>query len=216
MARPDKIQQRGYVLITSLIFMLVLTLVAVTAMDMTTMDLRMSNNTSLKARSLEASEGLRNIGGELLDAHAYNRGWPKSISGSIENNVFNVTIPSGVSIVDVTNKLYDNNDISTDGTNPESIFTPDTLVTDMTYQRDANGDGDYTDAEDTDATMSVYKVAKVTIPGSGTCQVCGYEGTGKSAAAGGVVVFFDLRSNGTSAGGAKTVTVAEYRHVVRN
>lgn len=208
--------QRGFILVTSLIFMLVLTMVAITAMDKTTMDMRMSNNSVLKARSLEASEGLRNIGGELIDAHTYNRGWPKSASGSVENDTFNTTIPSGLAIADVDNKLYDGNDTSTDGTNPESVFTPSKLVTDLTYQHDANSDSDYIDAEDTDAEMSVYKVATVTIPGSGTCQVCGYEGTGKSAAAGGVVIFFDLRSSGASAGSANTVTVAEYRHVVRN
>ena len=216
MAKLNSITQRGYILVTSLIFMLVLTLIAITAMDMTTMDMRMSNNSVLKARSLESSEGLRNIGGELLDAHAYNRGWPVSIGGSVQNDVFNTTIPNGLTIADVDNKLYDGNDTSTDGTNPESIFTPGTLVTDMTYQHDANGDSDYIDDEDTDANMSVYKVATVTIPGSGTCQVCGYEGTGKSAAAGGVMIFFDLRSSGASAGSANTVTVAEYRHVVRN
>lgn len=215
MATAKYSTQGGYVLITSLIFMLVLTLVAVTAMDMTTMDLRMSNNASLKARSLEASEGLRTVGGELLDAHAYHRGWPASVNGSIANDVFNTPIPSGLSIASLSNKLYDGNDTDADG-NPESVFTPATLITDLTYQKDANDDGDYSDDEDTDAAMSVYRVGKISLPGSGTCQVCGYEGTGKSAAAGGVALFFDLRSTGSSAGSANTVTVAEYRHIVRN
>lgn len=208
------VKQHGYVLITSLIFMLVLTLVAVTAMDTTTMELRMSNNTVLKSRSFESSEALRTLSGELVDAHAYHRGWPKVSSGGIEDDLFNLAIPAALSILDknsdgIPDELFMGNEVS------ENIFTT-ALTPDFNYKHDENGDGDYTDAEDLEATLAVYKSATINAPGSGSCQVCGYEGRGKSSAAGGAIAFFELHSSGSSAGSASSITVADYRHIIRN
>lgn len=210
----NPINQRGYILITSLIFMLVLTLVAISAMDTTTMELRMSNNTVLKSRSFESSEAMRTLAGELIDVHAYNRGWPAAVAGKVENNVFNFAIPSAISILDKdSDSIPDNLFFSNES--GESVFSPP-ITNDMSYKHDENSDGDYIDAEDLQASLAVYKSAAIAMPGSGSCQICGYEGTGKSSAAGGTVIFYELHSSGSSAGSASSVTITDYRHIVRN
>lgn len=202
--------QSGYVLVTALILLLVLTLVAISTMDFTTTETRMVSNATVRSRALESSEAIRGISGSLLDAYIYNRGWPESVGGTIDNDTFNTTIPSGLTIADVNNSLYTGNSAS------ENIFNPATLTNDISFSVDGNGDGDYTDDIDVQATLSVFKLNTVSNPGAGTCQVCGYEGTGKSAAASGASIYFDLRATGVSANGARVVTNSEYRYVVRN
>ena len=59
--RPLPASQRGAVLITSLIFLVMLTIVAVVANQSTVLETRMSTNTIVKARAVEASEALRMV-----------------------------------------------------------------------------------------------------------------------------------------------------------
>lgn len=207
--------QRGYVLVTSLIFLVVLTLIAVTAMDLSSMELKMSSNANLKSRGLEASESLRNIGGEILDAHVYNRGgWPAAIGGTVSDNTFELIIPSGVIILDKDgDTLPDILALTNDA--GESLFSPATLIKDITYKIDGNGDGDFTDDVDTNAELSVYRLGAFQIRGGPMAMAAGYEGVGKGTAGGGTGVIFNLQSRGTSAGGSETVTSSEYRSVLR-
>jgi hypothetical protein len=207
--------QRGYVLITSLIFLVVLTLVAVTALDLSSMEFKMSSNANLKSRGLEASESLRIIGGEILDAHVYNRGgWPAAIGGTVSDDNFELIIPSGVSILDKDGDTLPDV-LSLTNSAGESLFSAATLVTDITYQIDGNGDGDFTDDVDTDADLSIYRLGAFQIRGGPMAMASGYEGVGKGTAGGGTGVVFNLQSRGRSAGGSVTVTSSEYRSVIR-
>lgn len=69
--------QRGFVLIVSLMLLLVLTLVGTVAMRATTLDFRMATNASLSQRNFEATEAARVIVDALLDGHTATQGrWP--------------------------------------------------------------------------------------------------------------------------------------------
>lgn len=91
---------RGFALITALIFLVVLTLVAVIAMKGSGLELRMSSNNAQHAEAFESSEAPRRIASRLLQVLGDNlaNGWPASIGGNTPNDLFNYTIPPGMSI----------------------------------------------------------------------------------------------------------------------
>lgn len=204
--------QQGAVLVTSLIFLVMLTVVAVVANQSTVLETRMSTNTVAKARAVEASEALRLASNGLIDAHLYYRGWPTALTGltggiTVPDDFFD--IPTGLAV----NQAVDwglGNDAA------ESLFNPATWVNDMSLRIDGNGDSDYVDDLDQQADLFVYKSAVTNSTGSATAMVAGYEGLGKSSASGGALIFFDLRSVGESAASSSGVTGSNYRYVIRN
>ena len=204
---PSLHKQRGVVLFTALMFMVVLTLIALVASQSTVLESRMSNNTIVKARAGESSEALRMGAHDMFDAHLYNRGWPLNSGGAIANDLFD--IPPGVTLNNV-------DDWGTANGNTEDFFDADTWTLDMALQVDGNTDGDYTDGEDQNASLTVFKTVTTNATGSATAMVAGYEGLGKASASGGALNFFELRSTGRSAGSASTVTSSNFRYVVRN
>lgn len=201
-------KQSGAVLITSLMFLVVLTLVALVANQSTVLEARMSSNTIVKGRATESSEALRVGANDLLDGHLYNRGWPIMYTGgTLDNSLF--SIPSGITVSNTSNW-------STGNDANENLYNTSTWTQDMTLSVDGNSDGDFDDDVDQSANLFVFKTVTTNSPGSATAMVAGYEGLGKSSASGGALIFFDLRSVGASAGSSSTVTGSNYRYVVRN
>ncbi len=204
--------QQGAVLITSLIFLVMLTIVAVVANQSTVLETRMSTNSIVKARAVEASEALRIASNGLIDTHLYYRGWPTALTGvtggiTVADDYFD--IPSGVAVNKASNWGLGNEAT-------ENLFDPATWVNDMSLRIDGNGDADYVDDLDQQADLYVYKNAVTNSTGSATAMVAGYEGLGKSSASGGALMFFDLRSVGASAANSSGVTGSNYRYVIRN
>ncbi len=192
---------RGIVLVSSMVLLFVLTIVAVSGMQSTSSDYKMSRNLALKDRSFQSSESGRNAFSSVLNAHVFERGWPTTI-----------TIPTGLGILDkdtdgFVDDLFLGNDLS------ENLLIPNTLINDATYSLDNNGDGDFNDGGDINASIVVYQPQSGAAAGSGTAMSSGYEGLGKSLAAGGFHLFFELRSRGLTSGNAQSTTAAEYRVV---
>ncbi len=201
-------QQQGAVLITSLMFLVVLTLVALVANQSTVLEARMSSNSIIKGRATESSEALRVGANDLLDGHLYNRGWPVMFTGgTLDNSLF--SIPVGIT-VNNTNNWSTGNNVG------ENLYDTTTWTQDMALSVDGNSDADFDDDVDQSADLYVFKTVTVNSPGSATAMVAGYEGLGKSSASGGAMIFFDLRSTGSSAGSSSTVTGSNYRYIVRN
>jgi hypothetical protein len=205
--RPLHAHQRGAVLITSLIFLVMLTIAAVMANQSTVLETRMSTNAIVKARAVEASEALRVASNELVDTHLFYRGWPQLLGGTLNNSLFDM--PTGL-VLNTTSNWGTGNDPA------ENLFNPATWVNDMSLRIDGNADGDRADDVDQDADLYAFKTVVVNATGSATAMVAGYEGLGKASASGGALMFFDLRSVGSSAGNASGVTGSNYRYVVRN
>jgi hypothetical protein len=200
--------ERGAVLVTSLIFLVMLTVAAVVANQSTVLETRMSTNAVVKARAVEASEALRMASHDLIDTHLYYRGWPQASGGSLNDSLFDM--PAGVVLDTPLTNWGTGNGAS------EDLFDPTTWVRDLTLRIDGNGDGDHVDDVDQQADFYAYKTVVVNATGSATAMVAGYEGLGKSSASGGALMFFDLRSAGASAANATGVTGSNYRYVVRN
>lgn len=200
-------KQRGVVLFTALMFMVVLTLIALVASQSTVLESRMSNNTIVKSRAGESSEALRMGAHDMFDAHLYNRGWPIDSGGALDNELF--FVPPGIT-------LSNTGDWGVENDNTEDFFDATSWTMDMTLQVDGNADGDHIDDVDQNAELNVFKTVTTNATGSATAMVSGYEGLGKASASGGALNFYELRSVGKSAGSSATITGSNFRYVVRN
>ena len=208
--QPLPASQRGAVLITSLIFLVMLTVVAVVANQSTVLETRMSTNAIVKARAVESSEALRTLSHELIASACHSHGWPDSITGltggTVREDEFH--IPTGV---DVNTPV----DWCTENPLGEQLLDSTTWQKDLTLLVDSNTDSDYVDDGDQQAEFYAHRISSTRNPGSATAMVAGYEGLGKSTASGGGAVLLDLRSVGRSAGNSSGVTGSIYRQVLR-
>ncbi len=217
-------QQDGFVLITAAVFLVVLTLVAVTAMKSTSLELRMSHNETIRMEAFDSSEAPRVLTADLLDVHTFNRGWPKIAGGPVENNIFDYAIPAGLTVRD-----KDGNDAPDDlylG-NDETSFSPTGLLPDVHYANSITPSGQTPIQVQSD--VAVYKMRAALSPGAGSAMVSGYEGVGRASAAAGSSIYYRVFSRGVnpdaswddstgqwSAATAQSCTACEYRSVVRN
>jgi len=214
---------RGYALVTAMIFLVVLTFVALAAIRSTGLEMKMVANSVGRTEAFEASETPRTILGPLLDAHVFARGWPASAGGDVENDLFNYAIPPEIGLTSsgsAPNAWYSSNSEVDD--DASYVFDPTKpiggaggLQEDATYRRNAAAAG--TPAYWLTANLAVYKLRADIASGSGAAMVSGYEGIGKAAAAAGGNVFFYIQSEGRDSGAeARVVTGAVYRHVITN
>ncbi|NIR32541.1 MAG: hypothetical protein GWN84_25190 [Gammaproteobacteria bacterium] len=204
--------QLGSVLITALVFMVVLTMVAVVAMRSTTLDFKITTNNMLKARAFENSETGRGWTAQVLDAHVFNRGyepaWPDEDGGAIPDTV-GFTLPAGLSVCPCPGTPDDLWAVN-------NVPLADYSTEDLQYRLDGNGDGDFDDAFDVASDLFITRLNVVPMVGGALAQISGYEGFGKGAAAGGAAVFFDSRSRGASLDSTSAIVGGDVRIVIRN
>jgi type IV pilus assembly protein PilX len=193
------LSQQGAVLVTSLVFLLIMTLVAVVAMQSTIMDQKISTNVASKTKSLEYSESPRPKAADVMDDHAFERGW----TGVLKTTTSESADYAGLNVVDKNKDLYLENIAG------EDPLDPSTLTTDMTYSRSAG-------TETISSDLTVYRNVARGLAGHSAAMISGYEGTGKAMAGGGSAIFFDIRSKAQGAARAETVTSADTRVIIRN
>ncbi|MFK5947929.1 MAG: PilX N-terminal domain-containing pilus assembly protein [Methylococcales bacterium] len=203
-------KQKGAALFVGLVILLIMTIVAVTAMQSTTMEVRMAKNDNLTLNAFETSEGPRPLAGEILDEHIYERGWEKDSTNNFIDFLPGLQLKTliGGTLTDCTPstnanctpKLYNNNDVD------EDILDTNSLTKDMRY-RFSSGGGI--------SEISIYQIAVKLASGNSAAMLSGYEGTGKSAAASGGRMYFDIRSVGQY-GKARSTTDADYRIIINN
>lgn len=204
--------QRGLALIVALVLLLVMTMVAVVAMRSTTLDLKMTTNTTLNRRAFQNSDGSRVSIGPTIESHIFYRGWPNTLTGGTVPGSAKFDLPTELKIKDATKHYY----MGENGTLTQ-ILEEDAARKDpdIKFRADVNGDGEV-NAEDMFADLWVTRAAALPAAGSGAAQGSGYLGTGVGAAGAGANVYLDLRSTGISAGNAGAKTGAEFRVLVRN
>lgn len=205
---------QGYALATALLFLGVLTIVAVTALRMTTVDVRMTHNNALRQRALVNSESGRTVILQPLEEHIFNRGWPESKGGDVKDANFSAAFPTGF---DVLNRDQNNqpNNLYEANANTEDPYSRDGLDKDLEYEFDGNGNGDYGDPADITSNIAVYRTQVIQSPGSAIAGSSGYLGVGYGLANNGAALYLELRSLGEAALG-KATTASEYRHIIRN
>jgi Tfp pilus assembly protein PilX len=87
--------QRGAALLVGLIFLVVLSLVAVLAMKGTLMEMRMINNVSAHEQAFEFSETVRMTVAKLFNENATVSGWPIVLMGGDKVDTLFGTLPAG-------------------------------------------------------------------------------------------------------------------------
>ena len=98
---PRPAQQRGIALFIGLVFLVVLSLVAVIAMQSTFLEMRMVTNVARHEEAFQASDSLRNALTAPPDSSLFSQslvqgGWPQSWGGDVPDNDFSSIVgPTG-------------------------------------------------------------------------------------------------------------------------
>jgi hypothetical protein len=221
-------RQRGIALFVGLIFLVVLSLVAVIAMQSTFLEMRMATNVARHEEAFQMSDSMRGMMGPFVDYNLLNGGWPVSWGGAVPDSDFDWSSVCPTASIPVTagNCPLVNTFETAIKAAPTSLkqitgsidvneepYDPSTWVTDLTLTQDnPNGIGKIA------AAISLIPDGVVANQGSGTAQAAGYRGLGVSIAAGGFAKFFEVQSVGLSpddGSNGRAVTIAQYRAVTK-
>lgn len=206
--KPALAGQQGYILVTGLLFLVVLTLVGVTSINTSTLDYKISANTAFHVDAFENAEsGLQSAGSGLLASYINDRSW----SG------FGVTIPAGVAVVDTNvDHFMGNGEVvgGDESTLIQGLYQDVAILnTDLTVGIDGDGDGvTGSSGHDVQSNIKLIKTYSELAAGNGAAATSGYEGLGKSSV-GSLHSFYMIISAGQSAGNANAATATEFRYV---
>jgi len=225
--------QRGIALFVGMVFLVILSLVAIVAMRGTLLEMHMVNNVAAHERAFEVSESMRAVPLALFDDHTFNRGWPaKEMGGDVPDTAFGTFPQCG------SDKPVGSNGISCDVLNAMAIRQPaaGSLLNLYEVQFDDSVEKSYDPStwmtKDPDVTLSVCDEsgecsnggsARIWIrpdgtalsSGSGAAQAAGYRGVGNAAASGGGAMYFEVLSEGRANSG-RVVTLSQYRQRISN
>jgi len=224
--------QRGAALLVGLIFLVVLSLVAVLAMKGTLMEMRMVNNVAAHEQAFEVSETGRLVVAKMFTEHFQQGGWPIALMGGTVTDTLFSTYPSsctsgstkvgsnGVSCQMVTAmavrksgstpvNLYD---ISLTGS--EKIYDPSTWMT-------TTPDGDVkislcSTGQTSTCTADTFIRVWVRPDGSGippgyAANANGGGAKGSSVSAGSAFNVYEIVSDGRSPGNGRVVTQSQFQ-----
>jgi Tfp pilus assembly protein PilX len=223
--RSAKRASRGYALVTALIFLVLLTLVALAAIRGSGLEAKMSSNSTERTQAFESAELARTLADNLVDANTYYRGWPASIGGSVPTAGYDATTTAlfsssnGFSLTQppqTTGNWYSvNSECPT--TTTCAVFKPTGLDQDASFTKTITTSGNSTPVVIT-AELSVYKLVVSYASGAGLVMASGYQGFGHGAAGGGGSVFYYVSSSGheSATKDATAQTASVYREVIRN
>ncbi|MDB5977778.1 MAG: hypothetical protein JWR07_4538 [Nevskia sp.] len=243
---PNLRRQQGYVLITSIIFMVLLTMVALVALKNSGMEARMGANNALHTQAFEASETSRRLLSILVDTNVFNRGWPSTAAGgSVNDSEFDsvsvglLTAPHtscGTSTAPTTygvclyplgsapiDWFFQNTECS--GAFPCAKF-PGSLDIDAQYKVPltfGSSSGGSSSSGGTppmiSGTIAVFKLNAALAPGSGAQMNAGYLGAGHGTASNGSYLYFFINGHGVDQSvtpQAGADTSTIFRDVIRN
>lgn len=188
--------QKGAVLAVALMLLLVMTIVAISAMDGSTLGFKMSANSVYHEEAFNNSESGREVVGDMLVQYNAFDDWSQ------------VDAPAEVldrNGVQMTSSTLDTDFKVSNGAG-ENTWDTSSLDTDIIYRDTVN---------DIEAEIAVVRsVVSQNVEGAGTAQYQGYRGIGKGLAGqGGAHIYFEFRSEGIGQANAEAVTSADFRYV---
>ncbi|MBA4285903.1 MAG: hypothetical protein C0434_10275 [Xanthomonadaceae bacterium] len=195
--------QRGYALVTAIVFLVLLTLVALSAIRGTGLEVKSTANNTLRAEVFAASEITRTLVGRQIDALCANAG---------SDGLTAADDPGALRAVPGL-RLLAGGDWCLDA-DAAFVAAPASGPADARYDRSlppvAHG------------TAWVQRLYRTTAPGAGQAQAAGYGGAGVGTANGGGEIYFHVYSRGTdrpladvATADAGYDTAAVYRYVIR-
>ena len=221
-------RQRGVALFVGLIFLVVLSLIAVISMQGTVLEMRMTTNVARHEQAFEASDSLRTVPLAVFDQHVFNRGWPTSMGGSLPDDDFTkCSNASSSGCMGLSKTFFDSfksGITKPSGTSPELLYSslqsgedlykPDTWQTDVAMSICDVSSSNCANKVGSD--IAIMPDGAVIAEGSGSAIAAGYRGLGSGAAGGGGSLYFEVRSIGTTPGSGRAVTASQYRQAIRN
>ena len=200
---PHLQSHHGFALIVAMVMLLILTMVAVIAMRSTTLDLKMSANTTLAQRAFQASDGTRDSVSPVLASHVFYHGWPSAIGGDVAESA-DFDIPEALAVTAPSARF----DMGQNGLFEELS----TRAADIEFRDDVQEDGTLA-ADDVYGDIWVTRVGVQPAPGMNLASNAADQGAGGGAA--NKFIMFDLRSTGSSTGNARSYTGSDYRALSR-
>ena len=206
---PAARMQRGYALVTAIVFLVLLTLVALAAIRGTGLEVKSTANNTLRAEVFAASEITRTLVGRQIDALCANAGRDGLTADDDPDAVRAVRAVPGLRLLDGGDWCLEDS--------AAFVAAPFARPADARYDRSlppaAHG------------SAWVQRLYRSATPGSGQAQAAGYGGAGVGTANGGGEIYFHIysrgsdRPDGDDAAGASSDasygTAAVYRYVIR-
>lgn len=185
-AKKTRNKQGGAVLAIALLILLVMTILAVAAMESSSLSFKMSANSIYLEEAFNHSESVRNISAGVIDDYLYEGGWA------------GVAMPTGLAVV------QHNGALALANGRAENRMDNDSLQKDLSYQL-SGIKGDVYVLKG--STSHNYR-------GTSAAQLNGYGGAGLSTAgAGGAFTYYEIRSLGLGRSNARAWTASDYRYV---
>ena len=220
-------RQRGATLFVGLMFLLVLTLVALISMQSTTLELKMATNQAQRQSAFQLSENMRLMTGAITSQNTLNRGM-QNFSGSAQSWTSTSTVtgePGGgtsctQAALPVALELYQSETTPTYSTTWHTISgvfrgnVPTGTAADIAGNPAKILSNCTSTAVNGAAWANVFAIGTRNTPGTGAAQ--NESGTGIGGAGGGASKWFEIRSQGQVGNGAAVVTAAEYRQPIVN
>jgi Tfp pilus assembly protein PilX len=219
--------QKGATLFVGLMFLLVLTLVALVTMQGTTLELKMATNQAQRQSAFQLSENMRLMTGAITSQNTLNRGM-QNFTGSAQSWTTTSTVtgePGGgtsctQSALPVALELYQSETTTTYSTTWHTIGgvfkgnVPTGTAADIAGNPDKILSNCTSTVPGGAAWANVFAIGTRSTPGTGAAQ--NESGTGIGGAGGGASKWFEIRSQGQVGNGAAVVTAAEYRQPIVN
>jgi hypothetical protein len=196
-------RQRGMALIVAMVLLLVMTMVAVIAMRSTTLDLKMTSNTTQSRRAFQSSDGTRDSVTPVLASHVFYHGWPEALGGEVAASA-NFVVPDELTVMDAELRY----DMAENGTFEDLA----TRERDIEFRDDVE-DNDTFESNDVYGDIWVTRIGVQPAPGMNLASNSADQGAGGGAA--NKYIYFDLRAAGRALGNARALTGSDYRALSR-
>lgn len=229
MAVAGRRHQRGVALFVGLVFLVMLSLVAIVVMKDTLLEMRMTTATARHEQAFEASEGGRLIPEKVLAAHVFNRGWPSTWGGTVPDSAFDLNAtfdhnPNWIKLLDPG--TTDSEGLQTCGgvglvifympqacgTHPDNYsYTPSKWAPSVIMTTCSDGSASCTSNRQIKTTVAMIRDGVTVNKGSGAAQSQGYSSIGVGTAKGGSALYLQIRSQARVPGNGQAATIAQYK-----
>lgn len=227
--RASTKHQRGVALFVGLVFLVMLSLVAIVVMKDTLLETRMTTATARHEQAFEASETGRQIPEMVLAAHVFNRGWPTSWGGSVPDSAFDLNAtfkhrPDWLALLDPGTTTDEGLQTcggvglvifympQTCGTHAENYsYTPSDWDTSVMMTTCGDGAASCASNRQVKTKVAMLRDGVTVNKGSGAAQAQGYASIGVGTAKGGSALYLQIRSESTVPGNGQAATIAQYK-----
>lgn len=195
--------EQGFVLVTALLIMLVLTIIGIAVTNNTSIELQVSGNDKVHKKTFYEAEAGAMLATELLEQNlACATGFKATVPGlaDIEGTV-RVQERGGNQLAFWTNTLMNATTLKNKFDNPLNSY-------DAAYPLQAGN------LPTQEVGYLYYGGQTSVLPGGALQMAAGYEGKGKSAAQGGVAKMFDIYSQYKGLVNSESVILFGWRHLV--